>query len=130
MGTQAPFHVQGVVMSYSRKVSRGIAFQRSNLLGEPQNAVKQVVAQRKRRQIRLWEGQLIVDGLLKCCGHGVRALKVLDQHHEGIYVRGTSITPPGRMPRCGLIEAQMDSLRQRIRKVIREHEASAAAVSS
>lgn len=111
-------------MSYSRKVSRGIANKRSNLLKEPQNAVKQVMARKKRTQVRLWTGQIVVDGLLKCCGHGVRVLKTLDQYHENIYVRGTTISATGRTPRVvGLSVPQQDDLRRRIKKAIKEHEA-------
>lgn len=106
-------------MSYSRKVSRGIANKRSNLLKEPQNAVKQVMARKKRTQVRLWTGQIVVDGLLKCCGHGVRVLK-LDQYHENIYVLGTTITPAGRVPKASGLDAALDHLRRTIKKSLRE----------
>lgn len=86
-------------MSLKRKVKKNEERDAHIASGGRRNPVKEVMKRRKRLEQMSWKAQIIVPVLMRACGHFVRQQKSLDQYHESIYVRGTTITKTGTMPR-------------------------------
>lgn len=85
-------------MSAVRKLARRQAKDTRIAGNKHPNPVKEIVRKRKLLQQKAWMGQRLLSAALKLCGHYVATPRSLDQFHEAVYVRGTTISPSGILP--------------------------------
>jgi hypothetical protein len=105
-------------MSARRKLARRQATDTRIAGNKHPNPVKEVMRRRKAIQQKMWAGQAIVSSLLKICGHYVATPRSMDQYHESLYVRGTTVSGAGLLPTN--YETMYEGIRRKVRHAIKQ----------